>query len=123
MKKVEDISDVTGANIDMSDISNIGDVIDSAVNDINPITILNDENFLDTTGISDSDSSTNEETDQNQPSGWIVTSAECVNRDECDKVKQTIVESIDEIKEVTDDKVKFGTVQTSDRTGIMIHII
>ena len=114
---------MTGENADIGDMSNIGDVIDEVVKDVNPITKLNNDNFETTTGISGSNSSTTNEPEANEkpPSGWIVTSDECKNRDECDKVKQTIVESIDEIKVVTNDTVQFGTVQTSDRNWLMTH--
>ena len=93
------------------------------VNDLNPITILTDDNFANTTGISDSptdDSPTNgSPADDKKPKGWIVTSVECENRDKCDKVKQTIVENIDGINGVTNDTVQFGTVQTTDRNWLM----
>ena len=93
------------------------------VNDLNPITILTDDNFANTTGISDSptdDSPTNgSPADDKKPKGWIVTSAECENRHKCDKVKQTIVGNIDGIKEVTNDTVQFGTVQITDRNWLM----
>ena len=94
--------------------------IDEVVNDLNPITILDDENFANTTGISDSDSSTNgSPTNDCNNCGWIVTSAECENREKCDKVKQTIVGNIDGIKDVTNDTVQFGTVQSTDRNWFM----
>ena len=115
MKKVEDITDVTGGH---GDISNIADVIDDVINDVNPIQIINDGNFVDTTGISESDSPTNDQSGD----GWIVTSAECENRDKCDKVKQTIVGSIDEINEVTNNTIQFGTIQTSDRKWFTYHL-
>ena len=128
MKKVEDITDVTGGSADLSDV---GDVIDEVVNDIKPITILTDDNFANTTGISDSgsptndsptnDSSTNDSpADDKKPKGWIVTSAECKNREKCDKVKQTIVGNKDGIDEVTNGTVQFGTVQTTDRNWLII---
>ena len=121
LKKVQDISDVTGGNVEIGDISsNIGDVIDTVVNDINPITALNDDNFGDTTGTSNSTTDDQSEGDT-KPSGWIVTNADCDNRDECEKLKQTIIASNDEIKDVTDGKIKFGTVQTTDRIGFMTH--
>ena len=101
LKKIEDITDVTGGNADISDV---GDVINEVVNDLNPITILTDDNFANTT-----------ETD-----GWIVTSAECENREKCDKVKQTIVGNKDGIDEVTNGTVQFGTVQTTDRNWLLI---
>ena len=125
MKKVEDIADVTGDNADIVDISNIAEVIDDVINGVNPIPILNDNNFANTTGISDPDSSTNAESGVNdkKQNGWIVTSAQCDNSDKCDKVKQTIVGSIDDIKEVTNGTVQFGTVQTTDRNWHNTHPI
>ena len=127
MKKVEDITDVTGGSADLSDV---GDVIDEVVNDIKPITILTDDNFANTTGISDSgsptddsptnDSPTNDSPADDKKPGWIVTSAECKNREKCDKVKQTIVGNKDGIDEVTNGTVQFGTVQTTDRNWLII---
>ena len=126
LKKVQDISDVTGGNIEIGDISsNIGDVIDTVVNDINPITPLNADNFGDTTGTSDPPTDNQPEDDigcvLDIGCGVIVINADCDNRDECEKLKQTIIASNDEIKDVTDGKIKFCAVQPTDRIGFITH--